>query len=358
MKLLSLLFVSVGLLAQSQTKLAPDCSASFQITGLGHAAQIDNRTVSSATGVPCRYWTLSYYVDGFSGISIQVESAEDSNGTPGSFSLFGGTVVNGSNPSTVATSSTVDLNGYFPWMRINVTSLTGSGAIRGTLNGYRTTGTTIASTAAGAAAYNLIENSGSPLPQHTTLNFTGAITCADDTGRTTCTGSSSSGSLFAQTTNSLGSLTSNQENDLVNSAGATGSATLPANFFQVGTTLRFYAEGFYTTTGSPGSWVLRLYIGGSPLVTSLSFAPTASVTNGVWNFEGIITCRSTGAPGTVIMNTLAKFQNNSLGNLVVPMPMTAAGSVTTTGTLLFDLTIQPNASGQSMTTTNLILRSY
>lgn len=160
MRQIVLFLASVSaLLAQTQTKLQPDCSTSFQLSAVGTASQFDNRTVSSATGVPCRYWTISYYSQGFAAISLLVESAQDSNGTPGSFSSFGGTVVNGVNPNTSTTSATTDLNGYFPWMRIHLTSATGSGAVRGTLNGYRTTGTTIAGGGgAGGSGYNQIQN--------------------------------------------------------------------------------------------------------------------------------------------------------------------------------------------------------
>lgn len=146
MKQTILLFIfSLSLWGQSQTKVAPDCSLTFNFTVAGNSSNFDNRTISASTGVPCRYWTLSYYSQGFSGLSLTVQDAPDVAGAPGVFVTFAGTVVTGINPNTSTTSSTTDFNGYFPWMRVNLSSLTGSGQLHGTLNGWRTNAGTISS---------------------------------------------------------------------------------------------------------------------------------------------------------------------------------------------------------------------
>lgn len=142
-RLLFLFPLALPLLSQSQTKVAPDCSLTFNFTAAGNSGNFDNRTISAATGVPCRYWTLSYYAQGFTGLSLTVQDAPDSSGSPGTFVTYAGTVVSGINPNTSLTGATTDLNGYYPWMRVNLGGLTGSGSVHGTLNGWRTDAATI-----------------------------------------------------------------------------------------------------------------------------------------------------------------------------------------------------------------------
>lgn len=99
-------------------------------------------------------------------------------------------------------------------------------------------------------AYNLVQNGGSPVTQRTTLNFTGAgVSCADGSGKTTCTITSGGGattftianaSSTGTTTNTLTKLTGAPSTALIaaitdtggvvgittSGAGTTGSATI------------------------------------------------------------------------------------------------------------------------------------
>ena len=114
---------------QQNVVVQPDCIATFVLSGVG-TQQINN------LGAGCINWTVSYSSTGFSGLSLVVQDAPDSAGVPGAWVTFAGTTT-GSNPNTSTTSATTTLVGYYPWMRVNVTSATGVGKITGTLYGYK-----------------------------------------------------------------------------------------------------------------------------------------------------------------------------------------------------------------------------
>jgi hypothetical protein len=91
---------------------------------------------------------MSYYSVGFSAISIEVDGAPDATpigssvGTPGSWvtfqSITGVTIGTGqSNPNTNTGQQSVTFLGYAPWVRINLTTATGTGRLIGELYGDR-----------------------------------------------------------------------------------------------------------------------------------------------------------------------------------------------------------------------------
>jgi hypothetical protein len=81
----------------------------------------------------CSGWVMSYSAKGFSAISIQLQSAAEG---PTTFAAFQGTIVTGTNPSTVITSATLVALGYYPYLNISVGSSTGTGFINVSLRGY------------------------------------------------------------------------------------------------------------------------------------------------------------------------------------------------------------------------------
>jgi hypothetical protein len=123
------LFCSLGFSQQLITR-------GFNFTAAGVSAPIDNRAFG------CMNWTLTFNNNGFSAISIQLESAPDASltsttGTPGTFVAFAGTVQTGTglttNPSTLTTQGTIQGIGYFGWVRANLTSATGAGLVTGVI---------------------------------------------------------------------------------------------------------------------------------------------------------------------------------------------------------------------------------
>jgi hypothetical protein len=94
-------------------------------TGTGTSIVIDNRR----TG--CYQWRVTYSNEGYSALSIQLENAPDSGGVPGSWSAFTGSTVvtDGSNPSTNSSFATIGIHSTASFVRLNLTSATGTGAV-------------------------------------------------------------------------------------------------------------------------------------------------------------------------------------------------------------------------------------
>ena len=146
MKKLLYLLLLLPIAALAQTKVVPDCVITFSFTTTGNTP--NTGTCAGPNGAPSQNgissWILVYYSTGFSGISIVLQSAPDNAGVPGSWGTFGGTVLtsvqypgsSGVNPNTATTSAFTGFAGYYPWMRVSLTSITGTGKVTGALYGY------------------------------------------------------------------------------------------------------------------------------------------------------------------------------------------------------------------------------
>jgi hypothetical protein len=125
--------------------LAQDCSfvIQFQTTAGSPSSFTTPPYNNKITG--CVNWQVFYFTTGVSGISIQFESAPDNGPTPGSFGVFAGSIVGtGTNPMTSTTQAAVAFNGgtattIYPWVRVNITSVSGTGIVTGRVIGTRTT---------------------------------------------------------------------------------------------------------------------------------------------------------------------------------------------------------------------------
>lgn len=101
------------------------CTLAGTFSATGTSIVIDNRR----TG--CYQWRVTYSNTGYSALSIQLESASDSGGVPGSWSAFtGATVVtDGANPSTNSSYATIGIHSTASFVRLNLTSATGTGTV-------------------------------------------------------------------------------------------------------------------------------------------------------------------------------------------------------------------------------------
>jgi hypothetical protein len=138
---LTLLGIPFAQLTNAQnTTVKPDCIIPFSFTVTGSTSNLTcgNNTLGVVN------WVLVYASTGYSALSIVVQSAPDNHGVPGSWATFAGTVLtssayagsSGVNPNTATTSANTGFAGYFPWMRVTVSTVTGTGKITGALYGY------------------------------------------------------------------------------------------------------------------------------------------------------------------------------------------------------------------------------
>lgn len=170
--LLLVLFSSLLSFGQS-TKISPDCDIPFTFTGAG-TSQITG-CAQNLQGVT--YWHMTYQSVGFTGLTITVQEAPDAGGTPGSWSTF--TAATGSNPQTSITGVGADstYSSYAPWVRVDLSGLTGSGTVTGHLYGCRTPGCGgSASASSGPSANQNIRAIGAGFDGAGTALTTGAVT--------------------------------------------------------------------------------------------------------------------------------------------------------------------------------------
>lgn len=132
------LVLLIGLAAGVVHAQTPDCVISFNFVNVGDRSSITGCGHNSQGVVD---WRVIYASNGFSAISLRVESAPDSSGSPGTWVSWAGTVVTpGINPNTSTTQATTEVTGFFPWVSMHLVSASGSGKISGVLYGCRQPG--------------------------------------------------------------------------------------------------------------------------------------------------------------------------------------------------------------------------
>lgn len=129
---------------QGQTPVTPlaKCIVPFLInsTGTGSTGHFQPSTTgydNRQTG--CSNWSIVYSSTGYTVISLVLQSApalsNTAPGTPGTYVTFAGTVVTGINGNTSITQASSTFAGFYPWIRIDAATLTGSGTVVGVLIG-------------------------------------------------------------------------------------------------------------------------------------------------------------------------------------------------------------------------------
>jgi hypothetical protein len=77
-----------------------------------------------------------------------------------------------------------------------------------------------------------------------------------------------------------------------------GSLVIAANTMQVGSSFSGTAIGPHSATGSP-TIRLRVYLN-STVILDTGIVTSGNSTNATWEFRGLVTCRTTGATGTIM----------------------------------------------------------
>jgi hypothetical protein len=134
-----------------------------------------------------------------------------------------------------------------------------------------------------------------------------------------------------------------------------GSATLAADAFSVGRVLKIRLAGKYSSKGTPaGNITLKIKLGSTVVNASAAHAVDASETDQSWRMEVCITCRTTGATGTVIGQTAWEHAALNAGNTgmeVAQMVATGVVTINTTTSLAVDATAQWSTADASNTIT-------
>lgn len=162
---------SLRVSAQNSTLINPDCLVAFNITaqlGTGPVAGgYDNRQIG------CNSWQLQYQAGGFSAVALAIQSSVDS----GTFGTMPGTAIFGTNPLTSTTTASNLIQTYganFPaFVRVQATTATGTGTIRGVLLGWRAAGFAGTTAGGGTGTNGVVVGSGCTLQQPINLSASG-----------------------------------------------------------------------------------------------------------------------------------------------------------------------------------------
>lgn len=346
----------VPLIHAQQTRVVPDCVIPFNFTA--PASTVDLTCGHNTTGVV--NWVLVYSSTGFSALSLVVESAPDSGGTPGAWATFAGTVLtsaqyigsSGINPNTAITSANTGFAGYFPWNRVTLSTVTGTGKITGALYGFlnstlakagggsgggptiagtanQITVTGVGCTAAGTCTISIPSNAALPgAPTTTTAalgdNSTKIATtafianafagCTFITGALTCPGPITSG---------LGS-------------GLTGALDVTGNTSGATSTITVDDANTATTVKIPNDATAGLYLPTSPTATPAAGCAQYSGTSTEVTSTSTPCGGGTGTPGSTLFSTTDS------------TAVTATSPTTLIGTVTGSTTIPANtfAAGQ------------
>jgi hypothetical protein len=171
------------------------------------------------------------------------------------------------------------------------------------------------------------------------------------------------GGLYVLTSDDTVANTSSKTNII--DAGGAGTRTLPANFFTTGKTLHLKVMGKYSTLAVlPGNitFTVELTDSSSTTVTiavSAAAAVVASMTNQVWTAELLLTCRTTGATGTVQSQGNVVMQTGTTTSMNVGMPETGTRTIDTTKTqeVKFSVTWSVADAANTITATNTLLET-
>jgi hypothetical protein len=156
--------------------------------------------------------------------------------------------------------------------------------------------------------------------------------------------------LFIQTANKT-IANSAVETSLIDSG--VGQLTLPANSLTVGKTIRIELLGFHSSV-SNANVTVNIKIGSVTVLTTGTNSGGNS-SNELIRLEALITCRTTGATGTVIGQGI--YSEAHTGGVDQALINTATSTIDTTASNTIDVTFQWGTASASntITSTNLVI---
>lgn len=131
-----------------------------------------------------------------------------------------------------------------------------------------------------------------------------------------------------------------------------GSLVLPANFLIIGRTIRIRGFGYHSSTGNP-TVTFRVKLGSTTVGTVTGTGGNG--TNDGFEFDGVLTCRTTGASGTV--QPQGKYQELHPSGLIEGGGSTSTVTIDTTVSQTISLTFQWGTAnaGNTISLTNFIV---
>lgn len=125
------------------------------------------------------------------------------------------------------------------------------------------------------------------------------------------------GTIFAMTASST-SINTTAEINLVGTGS--GTVTIPSTFWEMGRSLKVKGTGFYSsTTTTPGNFTLKVKIGTTVVLSTASVGYVVSQSSQVFAFSATLTCRATGASGSVIGQSAFGVFDNINGFRALPV---------------------------------------
>lgn len=226
------------------SSLQEDCGVIFNFTAASTGAQAAGTVTAGSTGTTsvinneqasCLDWTIQYSTDTtVTGISLLFQTAVDVLGVPGTWSNYPGTLTTGINPNTAVTAggAVTEASGpKYPFLRLNLTSYTGTGAVKGKLIGWKRrppSSVNVIGICPGTAATPCIVAGPDGVASNPTKNP--VLVAGQDNG-------SGSGNLFVLQTNAAGALLGASESTGI-ADGDADSTNFPRTM-QPGGTLAF-----------------------------------------------------------------------------------------------------------------------
>jgi uncharacterized RDD family membrane protein YckC len=134
-------------------------------------------------------------------------------------------------------------------------------------------------------------------------------------------------------------------------ASPTPNIVIPANFLEIGGRLEFQAFGRFTSTATPGTIVVGIYLAasgaaiatGQALAATAAIVPVASSTNRTWRIEGNGSVRAVGTAGSII-GCLEVSNITSNGTDLAPATAPAAVTYDTTVPLTVRVGLTPSVA--------------
>jgi hypothetical protein len=137
-----------------------------------------------------------------------------------------------------------------------------------------------------------------------------------------------------------------------------GSSTLPASFFAVGKTIKIFVSGTYNQDSGGQDCALKLTIGGVAVGT-ITFSHNGSLTTVYYDAEFTLTCRTTGASGTLQFLGIGRLNHTGTDLQNYFQVSSTSASINTTGTLAIDLQADwVTANAANSITASIVTATY